>query len=271
MSNNFVAESSQERKQIFQDSINKKVLLEWVRVTGLPNPRKKPFDRILQELAVDILKYPKEKPIAFSWPTAAGMTGNILAIRAKISYDFWRFFITEGRGLLAEYNKTNNLDIRINREQTLTVSDNERLGLYIRKFIKEAHVRGNRKCPDITFKKGILNIGKEYSMTPTMAAVQFGINLEAWNGLPLDDLLTQKEKDAIKKGEIKPGSLRLTGVNLTKSQSPKITSDNNKENCMDKQESSSISSESPDAEAGRKRPTSGVNNQDELPAKMPKV
>ncbi|RCN46308.1 hypothetical protein ANCCAN_07698 [Ancylostoma caninum] len=37
-----------------------------------------------------------------------------------------------------------------------------------------------------------------WSMTPTMAAVQFGINLEAWNGLPLDDLLTQKQKDAIK-------------------------------------------------------------------------
>ncbi|RCN26096.1 hypothetical protein ANCCAN_28184 [Ancylostoma caninum] len=238
MSNSFVAESSQERKQIFQDSINKKVVLEWVRVTGLPNPRKKPFDRILQELAVDILKYPREKPIAFSWPTAAGMTGNILAIRAKISYDFWRFFITEGRGLLAEYNKTNNLDIRINREQTLTVSDNERLG---------------------------------ESMTPTMAAVQFGINLEAWNGLPLDDLLTQKEKDAIKRGDVKLGSLRLTGVNLTKSQSSKNTSENNKENCMEKQESSSNSSESPDVEVGRKRPTSGVNNQDDLPAKMPKV
>ncbi|KAL6723115.1 hypothetical protein Aduo_018152 [Ancylostoma duodenale] len=40
---------------------------------------------------------------------------------------------------------------------------------------------------------------------------------------------------------------------------------------MDKQESSSISSESPDAEVGRKRPPSGVDIPEDLPAKMPKV
>ncbi|KAL6742019.1 hypothetical protein Aduo_015219 [Ancylostoma duodenale] len=141
MSNSLpVTESSNERKKAFQDSINKKVLLEWVRVTGLPIPRKKSFDRILQEFALDILKYLRDKPLAFSWPTAAGMTGNILAMRAKVSYDFWRHFITEGRGLLAGCNKSNNLDIRINREQTVNVPDNECLGLYIRKFIKEVHV-----------------------------------------------------------------------------------------------------------------------------------
>ncbi|EYC34993.1 hypothetical protein Y032_1201g3750, partial [Ancylostoma ceylanicum] len=214
--------------------------------------------------------YPKEKPLAFSWPTAAGMSGNILAIRAKVTYDFWRHFITEGRGLLAEYNKKNNLDIRINREQTIHVSDNERLGLYIRKYIREVHSKANRKCPDVTYKKGILTIGKEYSMTPTMAAIQFGINLEAWNGLPIQELMSPKEKEALKRGEVKAGSLRLTGVNLTKALTLKSGMDNNKENDQEKSESCTSTAESPELENGRKRPTNSEGFENN-PAKLAKV
>ncbi|KHJ82145.1 hypothetical protein OESDEN_18163, partial [Oesophagostomum dentatum] len=69
--------------------------------------------------------------------------------------------------------------------------------LYVRKFIKNAHVLANRKCPDITFKKGILQIGKDHTLTPTMAVVLFNINMEEWNGLPLECLLTNHEKESI--------------------------------------------------------------------------
>ncbi|RCN25340.1 hypothetical protein ANCCAN_28949 [Ancylostoma caninum] len=261
-----------DRKQQFQESVNKKVLLEWVRITGLPNPRKKPFDKVLNEFAVDVLKYPKEKALAFAWPTAAGQTGSIVAMRAKVSYDFWRHFITEGRGLLAEYNKNNSLDIRIQREQTLHVSDTERLGLFIRRFIREAYNKANRKCPDILFKKGILQIGKEYHMTPTMAAYQFGINLEEWNGLPLEELFTPKESEAIKKGEVTFGSLRLTGVSLTRnhmSQQNTATNKENESNNVGANESEKTTSNSLESEAGRKRPTSD-EVVETVPWKIPK-
>ncbi|CAJ0591301.1 unnamed protein product [Cylicocyclus nassatus] len=205
-----------ERQEAFQDSVNKKVLLEWVRITGLANPHKRSFDRVLLDFSNNILKYPKDKPIAFSWSTAAGISKEITAIRAKITYDFWRFFLTEGRQHLAEYNIENHTDIRISKEQTIKVSDTEKLGLYLRKFIREMHLLSRRKCPEILYKKGMLHIGKEHVLSPAMAAFRFDVNLDAWIGLPLENLFTPKEKESIEKGEFKRGELRLTGINLSK-------------------------------------------------------
>ena len=56
LSNTISSSGPEERIQQYQESINRKVLLEWVRVTGLPNPRKRSFDRLLNELATEILK-----------------------------------------------------------------------------------------------------------------------------------------------------------------------------------------------------------------------
>lgn len=44
-----------EMHKTFQENINRKVLLDWVRVLGLPIPRKE-YDQILEELGRDILK-----------------------------------------------------------------------------------------------------------------------------------------------------------------------------------------------------------------------
>ncbi|CAJ0597622.1 unnamed protein product [Cylicocyclus nassatus] len=92
----------------------------------------------------------------------------------------------------------------------------EKLGFYIRKFIREAHNEARRRCPDISFKKGMLSIGREHTLTPTMAAYQFNINMETWRGLPLEEMMTNAEKTKVQNGEVTRGSLRLTGVNLTK-------------------------------------------------------
>ncbi|CAJ0595381.1 unnamed protein product [Cylicocyclus nassatus] len=205
-----------DRVEQFQESVNRKVLIEWVRVLGLRNPHKRTYDKVLADFSENILKYPKDRPLAFSWPTGAGVHKGIPAIRAKISYDCWRHFLSVGRNNLAEYNSTHNEDIRIVREQTVKVSDQERLGLYIRKFIKDVHVAARRKCPEIVFKKSMLHIGREYSMTPTMAAYRFNINFDQWSGLPLEALFSPSEKESIEKGEVEKGGLRLTGVNLTK-------------------------------------------------------
>ncbi|KAL6742018.1 hypothetical protein Aduo_015218 [Ancylostoma duodenale] len=56
----------------------------------------------------------------------------------------------------------------------------------------------------------MLNIGREYALTPTMAAIQFGINLDEWNGLPIQELLSSKEKEAIKGSS----SAENTGVEM---------------------------------------------------------
>ncbi|CAJ0603476.1 unnamed protein product [Cylicocyclus nassatus] len=113
------------RQEAFQENINKRVLLDWVRIVGLENPHKKTYNRVLADFAHNILKYPSDKPLPFSWPTGAGVFKGISAIRARISYDCWRYFLSEGRNHLSTYNATNKKDIKIIKEQTMKVSDED--------------------------------------------------------------------------------------------------------------------------------------------------
>ncbi|CAJ0591083.1 unnamed protein product [Cylicocyclus nassatus] len=145
------AEDVQKKLAQFQENVNKKALIDWVRITGLPNPRRRKLDRLLEDFTSDILKYTHGSP--FSWPVPAGNQGGLLAIRARITYDFWKFFMQDGRKNLYEYNNTNGTDIKISREKTITLEDQERLGLYIRKRIKDEYRRINKKCIEVTLKK----------------------------------------------------------------------------------------------------------------------
>ncbi|EYC19394.1 hypothetical protein Y032_0024g1061 [Ancylostoma ceylanicum] len=74
------------RKLLYQDSVNKKVLLEWIRITGLENPRKKNYDKLLKDFVYEILRYPSDRAAPLSWPTGAGTFGNIQAIRVRSTY-----------------------------------------------------------------------------------------------------------------------------------------------------------------------------------------
>ncbi|KAL6742990.1 hypothetical protein Aduo_016077 [Ancylostoma duodenale] len=203
------SESQDNRKVLHQDSVNKKVLLEWKRITGSENPRKKNYDKLLKDFVYEMIRYPNDLPTPLSWPTGAGTSGNIQAIRCKMTYDFWRFFLAEGRKNLAEYNKDHWTEIRISREKSLPMSDMDRLGLYIRKKIKERYLMANKKPVDVTIRRGLLQIGDRQPMKPTTAAYKFGIGMSTWNGLPLRELLTAEEKKAVDSGELKFGSEKL--------------------------------------------------------------
>ncbi|CAJ0589689.1 unnamed protein product [Cylicocyclus nassatus] len=207
-------EEAMKRIAQFQENVNKKALIDWVRVTGLPNPRKRKIDRLLEDFATDILKYNKPQP--FSWPVPAGTHGGLLAIRARITYEFWKFFMSEGRKTLYEYNSTNGTDIKISREKTITLEDQDRLGLYIRKIIKDEYKRINKKGVEVTLKKSLLKIGDYQPVKPAIAAIMLDIDIEAWSGLPLEQLLTEKEKESLEKGEIKRGSMQLPDITLSK-------------------------------------------------------
>lgn len=45
----------ESRDKAFQETINRRGLLDWVSFTGLQNPRKKKFDALLEDLAHDII------------------------------------------------------------------------------------------------------------------------------------------------------------------------------------------------------------------------
>ncbi|VDP62575.1 unnamed protein product [Heligmosomoides polygyrus] len=117
-----------ERQKVFQEHINRKVLIDWIRILGLPNPHRKKFDVLLEEFAKEILGYPRDQPSPFSWPTNAGTYANHTAIRVRITYEFWKFFMKDGRKRLYEHNRTNGSRIIIAREKTMSVQEQDRLG-----------------------------------------------------------------------------------------------------------------------------------------------
>ncbi|KAK6045039.1 hypothetical protein COOONC_17456 [Cooperia oncophora] len=133
-----------KRMQNFQENVNKKVLLEWVRITGLENKNKWRLDRLLAHFAHSILGYSESKTAAFTWPVIAGLHRGIPAIRmgdleiiqAKVSYDFWRYFMSEGRKKLSQYNKEKGSKIAVLKELTLKNTDENNLGYYFTYFIE---------------------------------------------------------------------------------------------------------------------------------------
>ncbi|VDP62758.1 unnamed protein product [Heligmosomoides polygyrus] len=144
----------------FQENINRRVLLDWVRIVWLPNPRKKKYDSLLEELAHDILGQ-------------------------------------DGRNTLAVYNRKNGFNINICREKTLSLQDMDRLGLYLRKRIHD-EVRVKRlNGPKVTLVKGMLRVGDVVPMKPTIAAIKLNLDMSSWNGVPLLEMLTVKEKEAL--------------------------------------------------------------------------
>ncbi|CAJ0588300.1 unnamed protein product [Cylicocyclus nassatus] len=126
-------EEAKKRIAQFQENVNKKALIDWSEYN---------------------------KPQLFSWPVPDGTHGGLLAIRARISYEFWKFFMSEGRKTLYEYNSTNGTDINLKG--------------------KDHHIGGS---------------GQTRPVKPAIAAIMLDIDTEAWSGLPIEQLLSEKERN----------------------------------------------------------------------------
>ena len=50
-------------------------------------------------------------------------------VQACVSYEFWTYFMSEGRKRLQEYNREHDVNIEINKELTQKMSDERNLGL----------------------------------------------------------------------------------------------------------------------------------------------
>ncbi|KAK6061562.1 hypothetical protein COOONC_00772 [Cooperia oncophora] len=192
-----MSERAQRQKQIkltFQEHVNRRVLLEWVRTTGLENKHNWKYDKLLANLTNVITGYSSDgKPNALTWPTAAGMSGGI---EAKVSYDYWRYFMKDGRKKLSEYNKKNSTKIAILKEMTLKSMDENNLGL--RKKIGRIYMEKGQKIPDMLMLK------------PSVAVIRLNLEIPDWNGLPFSELLTDKHKKEI---EGKCGTQFVSNVN----------------------------------------------------------
>ncbi|KAK6045284.1 hypothetical protein COOONC_17211 [Cooperia oncophora] len=136
-----------ERNANFQENVHKKVLLEWVRITGLENKNKWRLDRLLAHFAHSILGYVNailNQKLQLSlgsklqdYIVASQLyMGDLEIIQAKVSYDFWRYFMSEGRKKLSQYNKEKGSKIAVLKELTLKNTDENNLGYYFTYFIE---------------------------------------------------------------------------------------------------------------------------------------
>ncbi|WKY12086.1 hypothetical protein Q1695_003563 [Nippostrongylus brasiliensis] len=161
---------------------------------------------------VNILK--GEIKIGTLEPSSAGLTNGGHAIRAKMCYDFWNYFLKTGRRKLSNYNQKNNLEIRIIREKTRTVQEIERLRLFLRKTLRESFERHYVRGQYVNILKGKIKIGTLEPMSPPTAVVRLSMDLKGWNGSSLSDMLSNREKNDIRAGKLKFGSLKLNGVDV---------------------------------------------------------
>ncbi|RCN51767.1 hypothetical protein ANCCAN_02127 [Ancylostoma caninum] len=104
----------------------------------------------------------------FTWPAPAGEYNGMMAYK-------------------------NGCRIEINKEQILKISDETNLGLLLREKLNEAYRNANKKALDMSAKKRRLNIGKELSQKPAVAAIRLGIDLLGQSKTPVKELLTEQE------------------------------------------------------------------------------
>ncbi|WKY07654.1 hypothetical protein Q1695_007259 [Nippostrongylus brasiliensis] len=123
---------------VSQEHINRKTLIDWVRISGLEIPKKKMnYDEILQSFATNVIQYPSERPSPFSWPTQAGRTRSGIAlrpIRAPIA----------ALKLKVDMTKWNGSDV----VELLTINERKALGL-------EAAVSESVKAKDSDSANGV--------------------------------------------------------------------------------------------------------------------
>ncbi|KAK6024182.1 hypothetical protein OSTOST_10012 [Ostertagia ostertagi] len=106
--------------------------------------------------------------------------------------------MSEGRHRLSEYNKNNGTSICMLKELTMRASDENNLGLLIRKKLTSIYNSNSVKVPDMRVRKGFLSIGKNLTIRSSLAFVKFGLTLPEWKGVPIEELLDDEEKADLK-------------------------------------------------------------------------
>ncbi|VDO30260.1 unnamed protein product [Heligmosomoides polygyrus] len=198
--------NQEERIAENQEHINRRVLSEYIRVINCPNPDRLPLKELVTFFLNNVVKYQNPKDnVPLIWPTTAGRNHELQCFRAKMSYGFWEYFTTDGRKRLMEYNRQNKSQIRVIRDQTLSLTDVENLSLYLRVKIRNYCTEKDLPTPEISVKNGyiivgdILRNGKRYRSTEL--AVLLGWDYSDWHGAAISKLMSNTERKNMSVGE----------------------------------------------------------------------
>ncbi|EYC05148.1 hypothetical protein Y032_0084g1804 [Ancylostoma ceylanicum] len=198
-----------------QEHVNRRVLSEYIKVINVPNTEKLNVRDLVQKFLKEVVRYNNTKDNApLSWATSTGSNGETSSFRVKMSDSFWSYFTGDGRKKLIEYNRKERANVKVIRDQTISLSDLENLSLYLRRKIKLYYQSRNSTPPDVSVKNGYVTIGnygkgttKRYRATEL--AVLLGWNYQDWQGTAIKELMTNTEKRNMAEGLLTWGSLSI--------------------------------------------------------------
>ncbi|RCN44348.1 hypothetical protein ANCCAN_09692 [Ancylostoma caninum] len=264
-----------------QEHVNRRVLSEYIKVIGVPNQEKLGTRDLVQKFLKEIVRYNTVKDNSpLTWPTSTGSNGDCSSFRVKMSDQFWTYFTSDGRKKLLEYNRKERANVKVIRDQTISLSDLENLSLYLRRKIKQHYQTNNSSPPDVSVKNGYVTIGnynngntKRYRATEL--AVLLGWDYRDWQGTAIKELLSNTERKNMmmsymcereREGTLTWGSLSLDlfkPIESNHSNSPSSNDTPEAVNSVSGGDDVSI-----DKEVSRKR--TGTENEDPNPAKLHK-
>ncbi|KAL6738419.1 hypothetical protein Aduo_011967 [Ancylostoma duodenale] len=253
-----------------QEHVNRRVLSEYIKVIGVPNKDKLGLRELVQKFLKEIVKYNTVKDSSpLTWPTSTGSNGDCSSFRAKMSDQFWTYFTSDGRKKLLEYNRKEHANVKVIRDQTISLSDLENLSLYLRRKIKQHYQSNSSSPPDVSVKNGYVTIGSYNSgntkrYRATELAVLLGWDYKDWQGTAIRELLTNTERKNMMEGTLTWGSLSLDSFKPIRSDLPVESS--NVQDAVNVP--SGGSDESIDKDSSRKR--SGTEDENTNPVKMHK-
>lgn len=102
---------------------------EYARIINIPIQLRKDFDEFIKEF-LSWVKYEgaeENSEEILTWPMPAGQNKKNFAIRVKMSYKFWNWFLEIGYRNLIQYNKQNGFDMRIIHEKGMRNKERQNL------------------------------------------------------------------------------------------------------------------------------------------------
>ncbi|EYB88000.1 hypothetical protein Y032_0254g308 [Ancylostoma ceylanicum] len=179
---------------------------------------RKEFNMMVSDI-LKILKYDasaENDPYPMSWPRPSGIGHALMAISVKVSPTFWRWFSTTGKLRLNEYNQMQGTKIMFIQEQTMRVTELNRLCMYLRVKIRAKYAEAKKRPIDIYLRKGKIELKDIGIFDPVVLAMRLQWDYQDWNGTAIEELLDERLKKEKESGRMAIGLLLLPGLESDK-------------------------------------------------------
>ncbi|CAJ0597139.1 unnamed protein product [Cylicocyclus nassatus] len=189
----------EERKERFAESVNVRVLQEYIKIINLPIRMKKNFDVLIEDIQ-RILGYDaQDDRHPMGWPRPCGIGSNTFAISVKATYAFWRWS--------KRYVKQIRIDCAVENRAIFFC-------LLLRLQIRQCYQAARKRGPEVRIRRNKVEIVGLGMYDPVILARRLNWKVPGWNGTPLSELLDMKLKKEEEEGKLVIGELLLPGLTI---------------------------------------------------------